>query len=339
MSAIIHYLKSIVFLIALSLILSAELQAEMEKNMLKLPESSGPWFRSGSSRKITKQNIFHYMNGAGEVYLGYRFDHLDVYEYKGAGLPEILVEIYWMKSSDDAFGLLSMDWGGKPVIFNESLDSQLSPAIAPTSLALYGAGLLRIWSEHVYVRILVEHETAESKKAVLSLGKAITKNRTITPQPRLLSLLSSDVNPGWKLQSDRIGYFRSYLVLNTIYFLSFENILELNLSTEAVFALYERKTDQKDNHRVQFLLIKYETASQAQSALTSFCKTYLEENNNRIISGEIVDTPLFYRAEEGWIGYILTGRYLSIVLNSQEKSEALLILNQIQSNITKTGGL
>ncbi len=333
--AVKRFMIFAVFLQAFLLMQSKDATANMGESMINPLLKVGLWSRAETVQNITDQNIFQYMNGAGEVYLGYRFDYLDVYKYKGAGLPEILVEIYWMKSSDDAFGLLSMDWGGEPVIFNESLDSQPSPAIAPASRALYGAGLLRIWSENVYVRILVEHETAESKKVVLSLGKAITRNRIVTPQPKLLNLLSSYVNPGWKLRSDRIAYFRSYLVLNTIYFLSFKNILKLNLSTEAVFAPYERTTDQKDNRRVQFLLIKYETAAQAQSALASFCRTYLEENNKKTVSGMMVDTPLFYQIEEGWVGFRLTGRYLSLVLNSQEKSEGLLILNQIQSNIPK----
>ena len=55
------------------------------------------------------------MDGAGELYLGYRFKFLEVYEYTNPGESDILVELYWMDSSDDAYGLLSGDWGGDAV--------------------------------------------------------------------------------------------------------------------------------------------------------------------------------------------------------------------------------
>jgi IS5 family transposase len=53
------------------------------------------------------------MDGAGEIYLGYRFKRLEVQPYGSADQGEILVELYWMESSDDAYGLLSGDWGGE----------------------------------------------------------------------------------------------------------------------------------------------------------------------------------------------------------------------------------
>jgi hypothetical protein len=82
------------------------------------------------------------MDGAGELYLGYRFQHLDVYEYTSPAQGEILVELYSMESPDDAYGLLSGDWGG------EAADLKASGYDAAQSgvpRALYGAGLLRIW--------------------------------------------------------------------------------------------------------------------------------------------------------------------------------------------------
>ncbi len=60
------------------------------------------------------------MNGGGELYLAYRFDRLDVYHYEAKGQNKILVEVYQMKTTDDAFGLLSLDWGGGPVILTSS---------------------------------------------------------------------------------------------------------------------------------------------------------------------------------------------------------------------------
>src|SRR5450756_3196495 len=48
---------------------------------MNLPKQAGAWSRPETPRRITAQTIFDYMDGAGELYVGYRFGHLDVYEY------------------------------------------------------------------------------------------------------------------------------------------------------------------------------------------------------------------------------------------------------------------
>ena len=50
--------------------------------------------RSDEPRRITEETIFDYMDGAGELYLAYRFGHLDVYVYAAPerALGEIGVE-------------------------------------------------------------------------------------------------------------------------------------------------------------------------------------------------------------------------------------------------------
>ena len=94
-------------------------------------------------------NIFDYMNGAGELYLAYGFDHLEVYEYTADDQDSILVEVYVMNTSDDAFGLLSLDWGGEPVTLQSTPSFQSNPAVAPPYRALYGMGLLRIRADTI----------------------------------------------------------------------------------------------------------------------------------------------------------------------------------------------
>ena len=47
---------------------------------INLPKTAGAWTRPDAPRRIDETSIFSYMDGGGELYLGYRFDHLDVYE-------------------------------------------------------------------------------------------------------------------------------------------------------------------------------------------------------------------------------------------------------------------
>ena len=64
--------------------------------MIDLPKQVGPWERADSPKRITAATILDYMNGGGELYLAYRFNHLYVLEYKAAdaSLGTILVGVF-----------------------------------------------------------------------------------------------------------------------------------------------------------------------------------------------------------------------------------------------------
>ena len=137
--------QSILSLAAVASVFAPTMLAENSKASpmnVNLPQSVGGWTLSGPPKKVEPTAIFDYMDGAGELYLGYRFKFLEVYEYRHSGESDILVELYWMASSDDAYGLLSGDWGGEVV----DLSSVERHGTASIMRALYGAGLLRIWS-------------------------------------------------------------------------------------------------------------------------------------------------------------------------------------------------
>lgn len=310
---------------------------ELEANEINLPKTIGAWTRPDSAQMIDSTNIFKYMNGAGELYLSYGFNHLEVYEYTADNQKSILVELYYMKTSDDAFGLLSLDWGGEPVTFNHSPFNTASYAIAPPDSALYGKGLLRIWSDNIYARVMAEHETPDSREAVLSLGRAIVANHKNPPQPRLLDILPQTIGSDWKLRNDRIGYFHSYLVLNSLYYLSHQNILNLDLSAEAVTAPYEKANngDLKRVKRVQFLFVKYSDSTQARQALKKFHKAYLPGHKRDFVEGSMTESPNFFKIEDGWLGYKLHGPSIALVFECPDQKSAQNILKQIQINLIK----
>jgi len=308
----------------------------LESNEINLPKTIGTWTRPDAAQIIDSTNIFKYMNGAGELYLSYDFNHLEVYEYTADNQKSILVELYSMKTSDDAFGLLSLDWGGEPVAFNHSPVSKASHAIAPPNRALYGKGLLRIWSDNIYARIMTEHETPDSREVVLSLGRAIVANHENPPQPTLLNILPQTIGLDWKLRNDRIGCFHSYLVLNSLYYLSHQNILNLDLSAEAMIAPYE-KANNGDLKRVQFLFVKYSDASQARQALEKFHKAYLPERKRDFVEGSMAENPNFFKIEDGWLGYKLHGPFIALVFECPDQKSAQDILKQIQINLIKMG--
>ena len=304
----------------------------MEANKISLPKTIDSWSRPESPRIIDSSNIFKYMNGAGELYLGYRFNHLDVFDYTSENQDSILVELYFMETPDDAFGLLSLDWGGEPVDLNHSSKNKTTHSVSPSNRALYGGGLLRICSDNLYARIMALRETPASKQAVITLGRAIAANRKSPPEPELLKALSPQIGSAWKLRRDRICFFRSYLILNSIYYLSHEDILNLDLSTEAVIAPYEQISNSSDRKRCQFLLVKYENHERARKALDHFHDTYLPEHKKELPADSDNSSPSLFKLEDGWLGYKLTGRYVAIVFECPDRNSARAVIDgQVKS--------
>ena len=293
-----------------------------------LPKIVGLWQKPESPKVVTAENIFEYMNGAGELYLGYRFDRLDVYEYTAESQKQILVEVYFMKTPDDAFGLLSLDWGGDSVHLDSSTQVEGKGDSAWPS-ALYGEGLLRLWSGNIYARVMATQETQESKQAVLSVGQAIVKGRKNPPSPNIMNMLKKDLSSEWELRKDRTSFFRTRLVLNSLYYLSHQNILDLDHTCEAVAALYEKQTSSRERARIQFLLIKYPDSQRAKQALSHFHGAYLPDfpfSAKTDPSGRITGV---FSVEDGWMAYTLQEESIAFVFECPDESSARAIVDQI----------
>jgi len=301
---------------------------KMLKSKPTLPKIVGLWTRPDSPQFVNAKNIFDYMDGAGELYLGYCFDHLESYRYEARNQDSILVELYFMKTSDDAFGLLSLDWGGKATDLGQSLQANAAPENSFWPRALYGEGLLRLWSDTIYARIMAFQETPESKEAVLALGRSIVKDRGNPPRPDLLKNLPDSFRPDWMLRKDRTSYFRSHLVLNSLYYLGQENMLDLDLTSEAVTSSYERK-DSEGQKRIQFLLVKYPSHMRARRALAHFHRTYLPEHPISLQSGSSGEMVNVFPIEDGWLGYKFKDNTLAFIFECPDQETVKTIINQI----------
>jgi hypothetical protein len=267
------------------------------------------------------------MNGAGELYLGYDFDRLDVREYSEGQENTILVEIYFMNTSDDAFGLLSLDWSGEPVLMGKT---QKKTAFPPR--ALYGGGLLRVWTGSIYARVMTFRETESAKAAILTFGQHIINDRGPTPMPTLMNSFSKAAPQGWKLRRDRMGYFRSHLVLNSLYYLSHQNIFSLDLSAEAVTAPFERQSDHGDKERIQALLINYATHQKALTGLKHFQASYLHDFPNENPSHDHHGQAHYFQIEDGWLAYALSGTCLAVVFECPNQTIAGQLLSKFNHN-------
>ncbi len=299
---------------------------------IQLPKTIQGWILQDATQTINAKTIFDYMDGAGELYVGYRFSHIDVYEYASDKQDNILVELYWMESSDDAFGLLSTDWGGEPVHLSNNNDPGISLTQIPPHRALYGAGLLRLWADCCYARILTYNETPESREAVLDIGRVIFQNRTNPDPPAFLRILPASIDTKWSLQSGEVCYFRSHLVLNSLYFVSSQNILQLDRNCEALIASYKNPVE-KEGKKIRVISIRYPDPDRAKQALARFHEAYLPEFSQKKVE-QIGGTAYpIYPIEDGWTGYLETKRYLVIVFEGTDEQTVQTILREMESQI------
>ena len=276
------------------------------------PPTALGWSRSDSPRIVAPADIFSYMDGAGELYLAYGLVRLEVHEYTSPAEPPITLEVYTLRSADDAYGLLSLDWDGEPV----ALDSAWP---AGTPCALYGSGLLRAWSEDVYVRVMATNETPAARAAVLEIGRALVAGRASAPPPGIVSAMPATLDTGHVLRADRIAFLRSHLVLNSIYFVGTGNLLDLGPETEAVAAIYERS---ETGGRARVLVVHYPSEAAARAALAHFGRGYL----HRALSSEETTTE---HVEDGWLGCRRHGRQLALVFEADTRATAAALVEEL----------
>ena len=225
-----------------------------------IPKQILDWKAVDKDQSFDSKTIFKHINGGAELYLAYDFKQVFVRKYSGPGEDEIVLDIYDMGASTEAFG-----------IFTSERDAEVKNAgIGQDSE--YSDGLLRFWKERFFVSILAIGDERTAQSAVLELGKAVAGAIPSTgPEPEILKFL-----PQKNLDKKRIRYFHTGLILNKHYYIANENILNLNKKTNCLLAEY-CTNDKNDQDSTYLLLIQYENNTQANAAYEKFLNIYMPE--------------------------------------------------------------
>jgi hypothetical protein len=200
------------------------------------------------------ETIFKYVDGAGEVYRSYNMKSLFARRFAAKGKPALVVDLFDMGTSADAFGLFTHDLDGEDAATGQG--------------STYKGGLLSFWKGRYFASVYAEDETPETKQAVLGLGRKIDGAiRETGEKPALVSMLPSE-----GLQTKDIRFFHNHSVLNYHFFVADENILQLDQTTAAVLASYGDK-----DVRSRLLVVRYSGVAKAEAALESFLKAYMPD--------------------------------------------------------------
>ena len=265
---------------------------------LLLPDTVQGWKVTAKDQIYNRDNLYDYIDGGAELYLTYGFKKVINRIYVKSGQPDMVVDIFDMGNSQNAYGVFSHAREEEDTTFGQG--------------SQYAAGLLLFWKDRYYISVLTFPETVKSKKAIFDLARKIETSITKEgPLPGILTLL-----PQQALVKESIRYFHHYAWLNSYYFVADRNILHIDEDTEALLAKYGEK-----KKRYLLLLVKYENDKDARYAYDDFAKYYLPE-----LSKEPV-----VKIEDGtWTACRLEKKLLIIVFNAPVKDKALHLIEEVQ---------
>jgi hypothetical protein len=215
------------------------------------PEVDG-WKKAGPPDIYDRTTLFKYIDGGAELYISYSFEKLTAFRYVKGKDKEIMVDVFDMGNSYNAYGVFSQ--GRESVSKEIGQDSE------------YSSGLLSFWKDRYYVALLGYPETPEKQQVLLKLGREIS--RLIPREGPLPPILSSLPTEG--LIPESIRYVHHHVWLNSHYFISNDNILLIDPKTEALLAVYRRAGE-----KYFLIFIKYPSLQQAQAAEARLLKQYL----------------------------------------------------------------
>ena len=232
-----------------------EEQGKMSREIL-LPSDAAGWKWDGKEMKYNSKTLFSYIDGAAELYLAYGFQNLTVRRFEKSNQPPILLELYEMASSEDAYGVFSFEHQDEAAGIGQGSE--------------FGGGLLRFWKNKYFVSIYAEREGAEVESGILKVGRAAANSiPAVGPEPKLVGFI-----PGKDLGlvDKSLRYLKSHVLLNQRFFIAHQNILNLSRKTEAVLAQYLQ-----GKQKSQLLLIRYPDSKEAADAYRNFMKVYLPD--------------------------------------------------------------
>jgi hypothetical protein len=243
------------------------------------------------------ETIFSYIDGAGEVYRAYNMRSCLSRRYTSPNGPAIVLDIFDMGTSEDAFGVFTHDRDGKAVDVGQG--------------GLYRPGWLSFWKGRFFVSLYAEEETEAAKEAISELSRLVSSLvKELGPRPGILLKL-----PPEGLHSRSIRYLHHYTLLNYHYYLADENILNLGKQTDAVLAEYQRA-----GKRALLLLVSYPDEEKAAKAHKNVLHHYLPE----------AKSTAAVQLENGkWSAPGLKSKFLAVVLEADTRKLAEDLLHEV----------
>jgi len=292
-----HIYFFLFFFFNFEMIMNAQTVSDPSK---ALPENIDGW-KILTDRTYNNETLYNYIDGGAELFLSFGFTKVFNRIYSRDNQPDLMIDIFYMNTSYDAFGVFS--FSSVKFVNNFGQQSQESH------------GAIIFWKNNFYVSIISNTETEESKKTIIRIAKLLDESIAETgPLPEIIEYLPSEL-----LDKESLRYFRHYVWLNAHYFISNENILNIDQNTQAVLSLYNEK-----NNKQVLLVIKYSNSREAAAAKEKFTQNY----NSKLLNNHVLKD-----GKNKWSGIELVNNFFIGVFNSVSKESVNKLLSSTKAII------
>jgi hypothetical protein len=275
----------VIVLAALALTRMAAMAETLSRFDDILPPTIDVWTKAATPGVYTPETLSNYIDGGAELYISYNFRSSLAVKYTDAKEREIAVDIFDMGSSFDAFGVFAHS--------REAVDNAFGQG------SEYASGLLTFWKDRYYVSVLAYPETPTTKDVVFRLGRSIAAAiPNEGPLPAILDRL-----PAEGLMPETVRYFHHYIWVNTFYFVSNDNVLNIEKDTPVVLAKYRR-----EGATYFLLFVQYPDAGRAETAAARFGRDVLGGAADRMRA----------LGDGRWAGLGIQGALVSVVLGAPD---------------------
>ncbi len=294
------YTTIIISLLFIVANISAQIKTDPSKN---LPDNINGWSVIEADRHFDNETLYDYIDGSAEMFLSFGFSKVFNRIYSRSNQPDIIVDIFYMNSSYDAFGVFTHSVG--------KLEHEFGQQSQQTE------GAIIFWKSNYYVSILCHPETSESREAISKLAGIIDKSINETgPLPEIINYI-----PNRNLVEESVRYFRHYNWINSHTFISNDNIFNIDQNNNGILAQYKEK-----NGNAIFLLIMYPDETSSASALNKFFESYEEK---------VVPDQIQQSKNNTWFGIKRVKNFIAGIFDSSSKDFADNILSSAESIINK----
>lgn len=253
-----------------------------------LPKNINGWVQV-ESNNYDKENIFDYMDGAGEIYISFNFQKLYVFYYK-KGNNEIILDIFEMKKKKNSFGIFSHLRGNGEEVIGLGEEAEIF-------------GNYLIFRKGNYFASISPRDVI-LKDELLSFGQKVEKYLRNGKGDLKFLNFAKDL----KLDLKKIKYFYNMNILNYNYYFISEDLFNFKGGTEGIFSPY------KDGY---ILLLIFLNEKEAKDGLKNLKEKYYggDFDLKEIENGK-------------WSGYILKDNLLKVFLDFSSKENLIKEINE-----------
>ena len=269
----------------------------------QLPDSIDGWTVGEQNLLNDKKSLYDYIDGGAELYISYGFTSALSIKYIKSDQPDVVVEIFNMVNSKNAYGVFSHTRYEEDYTFGQG--------------SQYIGGVLFFWKNNFFVSIMTTEETDESKKLINDLGWIISEMiKGEGDKPEILDLL-----PLNGLEKAGVLYFHHYIWLNSFYYIADENFFLIDNNTDAVLAKYG-----SPENRSYLLIIQYQDKQVAFEAYSNFLEKYFPEGKH---------VNILQLEDHTWMSAELVNNTFFGIFNGESEERVSRLLSEAKFNYQK----